>query len=180
MRLIEGSDRRTHKLPTMEEIAAVIPIEYSDRSFRDTVLTLRSNSNLRQNTEFEQHFQRISQAHAAYMPTHYVFLFPHGTYGWHWGLQFSLSTTSISIPSATTTTIIEDHLPIRERGRLSQCVYYRFTLKTANLTSFLLAASIRLQNYQRIHNNYCQDKWYVALLHGVHFNNAVYDIGLKS
>ncbi|CEG71866.1 hypothetical protein RMATCC62417_07525 [Rhizopus microsporus] len=33
------------------------------------------------------------------------------------------------------------------------------TLKTANLTSFLLAASTRLQNYQRIHNYYCQDKW---------------------
>ncbi|KAL4208526.1 hypothetical protein AB4K20DRAFT_1960990 [Rhizopus microsporus] len=33
------------------------------------------------------------------------------------------------------------------------------TLKAANLTSFLLAASTRLQNYQRIHNYYCQDKW---------------------
>ncbi|PHZ16699.1 uncharacterized protein RHIMIDRAFT_247188 [Rhizopus microsporus ATCC 52813] len=32
------------------------------------------------------------------------------------------------------------------------------TLKTANLTSFLLAASIRLRSYQRIHNNYCQHK----------------------
>ncbi|ORE10450.1 hypothetical protein BCV72DRAFT_313669 [Rhizopus microsporus var. microsporus] len=33
------------------------------------------------------------------------------------------------------------------------------TLKTANLTSFLLAASTRLQNYQRIHNYCCQGKW---------------------
>ncbi|KAG1177707.1 hypothetical protein G6F70_001763 [Rhizopus microsporus] len=33
------------------------------------------------------------------------------------------------------------------------------TLKTANLASFLLSASTRLQNYQRIHNYYCQDKW---------------------
>ncbi|KAL4209589.1 hypothetical protein AB4K20DRAFT_1959693 [Rhizopus microsporus] len=33
------------------------------------------------------------------------------------------------------------------------------TLKTAHLTSFLLAASTCLQNYQRIHNYYCQDKW---------------------
>ncbi|PHZ16974.1 uncharacterized protein RHIMIDRAFT_243111 [Rhizopus microsporus ATCC 52813] len=47
MRLIEGSDRRTHNPPTMEEIAAVIPIEYSDRGFRDIVLTLRSNNSLR-------------------------------------------------------------------------------------------------------------------------------------
>lgn len=35
MRLTEGDDRRTHKLPTMEEIAAAIPIEYSYRNFRD-------------------------------------------------------------------------------------------------------------------------------------------------
>ncbi|PHZ15415.1 uncharacterized protein RHIMIDRAFT_223722 [Rhizopus microsporus ATCC 52813] len=77
MRLIEGSDRRTHNFPTMEGIAAVIPIEYSDRSFRDIVLTLRSNSSLRQNTGSEQHFQNIIQAHAAYMPSHYLHLFLH-------------------------------------------------------------------------------------------------------
>ncbi|PHZ11008.1 uncharacterized protein RHIMIDRAFT_293200 [Rhizopus microsporus ATCC 52813] len=41
MGLIEGSDRRTHNLPTTEEVAVVIPIEYSDRSFRDIILTLR-------------------------------------------------------------------------------------------------------------------------------------------
>ncbi|KAG1209871.1 hypothetical protein G6F69_005979 [Rhizopus microsporus] len=44
MRLIEGSDRRTHNLPAMEEIVAVIPIEYSDRSVCDIVLTLRGNN----------------------------------------------------------------------------------------------------------------------------------------
>ncbi|CEG72551.1 hypothetical protein RMATCC62417_08094 [Rhizopus microsporus] len=130
MCLIEGSDRCTHNLPTMEEISAVIPIEYNDKGFRDIVLTLRSNSNLCQNIEFEQHFQRISQAHAAYMPTHYVLLFPHGTYGWHWGLQLSLPTTNISLSSSsfTTTTTVEDHLPIGERDRLSQRAYYRFRL----------------------------------------------------
>ncbi|KAG1174437.1 hypothetical protein G6F70_004904 [Rhizopus microsporus] len=51
----------------MEEVAAVIPIEYSDRSFRDIVLTLRGNDSLRQNIGFEQHFQCISQTHAAYV-----------------------------------------------------------------------------------------------------------------
>ncbi|ORE01694.1 hypothetical protein BCV72DRAFT_320500 [Rhizopus microsporus var. microsporus] len=82
MRLIEGGDRRIHSLPKMEEIAAVIPIEYSDRGFHDAVLTFRSNNNLRQNTGFEQHFQRISHVHATYMLIHYVLLFPHKTYGW--------------------------------------------------------------------------------------------------
>ncbi|ORE12542.1 hypothetical protein BCV71DRAFT_240043, partial [Rhizopus microsporus] len=87
MRLIEGSDRCTTNLPTMEEVAAVIPTEYSDRSFRDIVLTLRSYSNLRQSTGFDQHFRRISHRHAAYMPIHHVLLFPHGAYGWHLGVH---------------------------------------------------------------------------------------------
>ncbi|CEI95391.1 hypothetical protein RMCBS344292_09580 [Rhizopus microsporus] len=84
MRLIEGSNRRIINLPTTEEAAAVIPIEYSDRSFRDIILTLRRrdrNNNIRQGYGFDQYFQRIREAHAAYMPTHYVLLFPHRTYG---------------------------------------------------------------------------------------------------
>ncbi|CEI95971.1 hypothetical protein RMCBS344292_10147 [Rhizopus microsporus] len=81
MRLIKGDDRRIQNLPTMGEVAAVIPIEYSDRSFRDIVLTLRSNNSLRQNIGFEQHFQRISQTHAAYVCTDGVLSFPHGTCG---------------------------------------------------------------------------------------------------
>ncbi|CEG69352.1 hypothetical protein RMATCC62417_05439 [Rhizopus microsporus] len=79
MRLIEGSDRRTTNLPTTEEVAAAIPIEYSDRGFRGIILALRKrdrNDNIRQGYDFDQHFQRISQMHAAYMPTHYVLLFP--------------------------------------------------------------------------------------------------------
>jgi hypothetical protein len=36
---------------------------------------LRSNSDLRQNTGFEQHFQRISQAHAAYVYMNCVLYF---------------------------------------------------------------------------------------------------------
>ncbi|CEG70105.1 hypothetical protein RMATCC62417_06055 [Rhizopus microsporus] len=79
MRLIEGGDRRIQNLPTMEEVTAVIPIEYSDRSFRDIVLTLRSNNSLRQNIGFEQHFQCISQMYAAYVCTDGVLSFPHGT-----------------------------------------------------------------------------------------------------
>ncbi|ORE15018.1 hypothetical protein BCV71DRAFT_186178, partial [Rhizopus microsporus] len=78
MRLIEGSDRRTHNLPAMEEIVAVIPIEYSDRSVCDIVLTLRGNTTL----------SAYQSAHAAYMPKHYVLLIPHGTYGRHYGLCF--------------------------------------------------------------------------------------------
>ena len=79
------------------------------------------------------------------------------------------------------------NLAIRRRKEHQECHLDGFkyisklpTLKTANLISFLLAASTRLQSYQRIHNYYCQNKWYVVLLHGVYFNNAMYGIGLKS
>ncbi|KAG1175000.1 hypothetical protein G6F70_000727 [Rhizopus microsporus] len=55
------------------------------------------------------------------------------------------------------------NLATRRRKEHQECHLDEFkyigelpTLKTANLTSFLLAASTRLQNYQRIHNYYCQ------------------------
>jgi hypothetical protein len=70
----------------MEEVTVVIPIEYSDRIFRDIVLTLGSNNrndSLRQGRYFEQGFQLIGQTHATYMCTNYVLLFPHGAYGQH-------------------------------------------------------------------------------------------------
>ncbi|KAG1169137.1 hypothetical protein G6F70_008661 [Rhizopus microsporus] len=84
MHLIEGGVRRIHNLTTMEEVAAVVPIEYIDRNFRDIVLTLRSssrNDSLGQGYDFEQHFQRISQTHASYVYTNCVLTFHHGTCG---------------------------------------------------------------------------------------------------
>ena len=80
MCLIEGGDIRAQDLSKMEEVAAVTPIEYIDRNFHDVVLTLRSNNSLCQKIGFEQHFQRISQTHAAYMCTNSVLIFHHGTY----------------------------------------------------------------------------------------------------
>ncbi|CEI94958.1 hypothetical protein RMCBS344292_09159 [Rhizopus microsporus] len=44
MHLIEGGDRRTQDLPTMEKVVAVIQIEYNDRGFCNIVITLRSSS----------------------------------------------------------------------------------------------------------------------------------------
>ncbi|ORE00808.1 hypothetical protein BCV72DRAFT_97336 [Rhizopus microsporus var. microsporus] len=105
--LIEGDGRRTHSLPTMEEVAAIILIKHFDRNSCDIVLNLTStniNDGFRQEHDFEQYFQRISQTHAAYMPTHYVLLFPHETYGRRWSLRLSFSlftaTSSITVPGA--------------------------------------------------------------------------------
>ncbi|CEJ01632.1 hypothetical protein RMCBS344292_15655 [Rhizopus microsporus] len=115
-----------------------------------------------------------------------------------WAVDLGISTIFTAVDSTeherVRTTSLEEYyhlcgynLATRRRKEHQECHLEEFkyiselpTLKTANLTSFLLAASTRLQNYQRIHNYYCQDKWYVALLHGVYFNNAAYGIGLKS
>ncbi|CEG67516.1 hypothetical protein RMATCC62417_03932 [Rhizopus microsporus] len=118
MRLIGGSDRRTTILPTTEEVTAVISIEYSDQSFRDTILTLRRrdrNDNIRQGYDFDQHFQRISQTHAAYMPTHDVLLFPHGIYGWYWDTRLSSSSSSSSSTAAITATAMNEEVTTSTR-----------------------------------------------------------------
>ena len=44
MHLIEGDDRRNHNMPIVEEIAAVTPVECSDRGFRNIVHTSRGNN----------------------------------------------------------------------------------------------------------------------------------------
>ncbi|ORE12654.1 hypothetical protein BCV71DRAFT_190687, partial [Rhizopus microsporus] len=104
MHLIKGSDRHTYNLLIMEEIATVIPIEYSDKGYCDIVLTLRGNNSLCQNIGFEQRFQRISQTHAAYVCTNFVLIFHHGTYGRHYDLCFFFSlftiTSSITVSGA--------------------------------------------------------------------------------
>jgi len=66
MELIVSEDRRTQNLPTVNEIAAIIPDEYADRSFRDILITYRNNSA----NNAQGLFRRINETHAAYMPLH--------------------------------------------------------------------------------------------------------------
>jgi len=83
MRLVmeTSADRRRENLPTANELAAIIPDEYGQGSFRDIVLEIRNP--IRNGPKLS----RISATHAAYMPLHYVLLFPYGDLGWHWGLD---------------------------------------------------------------------------------------------
>ncbi|CEG76575.1 hypothetical protein RMATCC62417_11459 [Rhizopus microsporus] len=94
-----------------------------------------------------------------------------------WAVDPGISTIFTEVDSTeherTRATSLEEYyhlcgynLATRRRKEHQECHLDKFkyiselpTLKTANLTSFLLAASIRLQNYQRIYNYYCQDKW---------------------
>ncbi|CEJ00390.1 hypothetical protein RMCBS344292_14446 [Rhizopus microsporus] len=94
-----------------------------------------------------------------------------------WAVDPDISTIFIAVDSTkherVRTTSLEEYyhlcgynLATRRQKEHQECYLVEFkyiselpTLKTANLTSFLLAVSTRIQNYQRIHNYYCQDKW---------------------
>lgn len=78
-----GADRQQSNLPTIEEVAIIIPDEYNQSEFRDIFWVYchhENNSN---------QYYTISSNLAAYMPLHYVLFFPKGDPGWHctWTLQ---------------------------------------------------------------------------------------------
>ncbi|GFS36770.1 hypothetical protein Acr_00g0047940 [Actinidia rufa] len=71
--LYAATDRRRYNLPTSDEIGVILPGDGSKvNGMRDIVLHLRGNNEL----------MRISECHPAYLPLHYVLLFPHGELGW--------------------------------------------------------------------------------------------------
>lgn len=108
MRLImeTGADRRRENLPTSNEVAGILSDEFDGASSRDIVLAVR-------NPRGRDHpLNRINPTHAAYMPLHYVLLFPCGDYGWHYDLRLR-----------------EGHGE-RVRPRLEQRQFYRYRLHT--------------------------------------------------
>ncbi|CAO0796173.1 unnamed protein product [Mucor circinelloides] len=137
MELAAGQDRRTYNLPTANEIAAVIPNEYSDRSFRDTLITYRNNSSNSANGLY----RRINETHAAYMPLHYVLLFSRGEYGWHWGRRLMSSGNADGNGDDEDGDGVGDE---REGKRLTQRVFYRFRLHVRNDESKIIFLSRRL------------------------------------
>ncbi|KAI8536933.1 hypothetical protein RHMOL_Rhmol10G0295100 [Rhododendron molle] len=78
-----SSDRRRYNLPTADEIAIILPGDGTEKSgMRDIVLHLRGNNGL----------MRVNECHPAYLPLHYVLLFPRGELGWepemrHWDVR---------------------------------------------------------------------------------------------
>ena len=77
MRLVmeSGADQRRENLPISNEVAVVLLDEFTDGSRRDIVLTYRNPG------RNGQALTRIDVTHGAYMPLHYVLLFPCGDYG---------------------------------------------------------------------------------------------------
>ncbi|XP_026410032.1 uncharacterized protein LOC113305150 [Papaver somniferum] len=69
----KSTNIRRYNLPTADEIAVIVPeITYKENGVRDIILHLRENNGLKQ----------ISECHPAYLPLHYVLLFPFGEMGW--------------------------------------------------------------------------------------------------
>ena len=75
--MADEADRRRYNLPTVEEIAAVIPGDGTERrsDHRDIVVRLRGGS-----------LKRISHLHQSYSTLHYTMLFPQGESGFHPGI----------------------------------------------------------------------------------------------
>ena len=106
-----GADRRRENLPTATELAGILPDEFTEDSRRDIILAVRETH--RRGANYTQ-LHRISVTHAAYMPLHYVPLFPHGELGWHYEMP------------------LRDRRGVRQNTRLEQRPYYRFRLHVRN------------------------------------------------
>lgn len=84
MRLVlqQGDDQRRYNLPTVSEVAAVIPArtdaeqQQQKSDYCEVVLRMRGGG-----------LYYISQCHPMYTPLHYVLLFPRGETGWHPSIQ---------------------------------------------------------------------------------------------
>ncbi len=70
----DGTDDQRYNLPTVDELAAVIPGDGSEpvKNEQDIVLCMH-----------DQSLKRISQLHPSYQSLHYVLLFPYRELGWN-------------------------------------------------------------------------------------------------
>lgn len=71
-----GTDQRRYNLPTVDEVAVIIPGDGMEaRDGRDIIL-YRHNATL----------QCVCDGHPAYSCLRYVLFFPHGGHGWHYNI----------------------------------------------------------------------------------------------
>jgi hypothetical protein len=117
-----SKDRRRYNLPSVDEVAAVIPgagAPTGDK--RDVVVRLRTSE--------DSPLQRISDASPAYSALHYVLLFSYGTHGWTYTLTMSTDEAA-------------------KRKALSQTRYYAFRLQVRpNEFPTLLSGGRLFQEY---------------------------------
>ena len=128
MRLVleHGADRRRENLPTSDEVAVIIPDENGDPNYRDIVLAERGEPADR------PRYHRVNATHPAYMPLHYVLLFPRGDHGWHYQLRLRGD---------------------RQRDRLTLRQFFRFHLHVRSGHELIPFA------YCRLFQQYLVDAW---------------------
>ena len=120
--LDRDADRRRYNLPTVDEIAAVVPGDGSEErcNHRDIILHLQGGG-----------LKRISHLHPSYSTLHYVLLFPRGEVGYH------LNIATFPGPGG------------RQRSeKVSQRCYYAYQLHgRSNEPSTILRGGRLLQQY---------------------------------
>ena len=78
----ESTDGRRYNLPSTEEVAVILPGPGEATDYRDIILQHRAGP-----------LKRIHETNPAYVPLHYVLLFPRGELGWYCHIKFSDSWT---------------------------------------------------------------------------------------
>jgi hypothetical protein len=87
--VVPGHDPRRYNLPTANEVGVILPGEdIFQGDHRDIILHLRPRY-YHNPINHRDHLQlsRISEGHPAYVPLHYVLLFPFGEPGWYYELR---------------------------------------------------------------------------------------------
>ena len=88
-----GKHSGHNNLPTVDEVAVIIPGQSNEGDSRDIILSRqpirRRQSDDNNNQMHHANLQRISDGHPAYAPLHFVLLFPYGEPGWHWDLKLT-------------------------------------------------------------------------------------------
>src|ERR1700723_1635085 len=102
--LREGTDHRRYNLPTVQEVAAIIPGsgEEDVQKHREIILRLQGGA-----------LHRISHLNPLYSPLHYALLFPKGDQGWHTNIPW--------MPGLNNKTL---------SGGVTQRCYYSYRLHT--------------------------------------------------
>ena len=75
--LEKGTDKCHENLPTTMELAALLPLEYNEPSFRDVIIAFCDDTD----PDFTDREFFINKSHPAYMSLHYVLFFSFGGQG---------------------------------------------------------------------------------------------------
>lgn len=96
--VLPGNDPRRYNEPTADEVGVILPGEEHQGDYRDIILHLRPQY-WHDSVDGKKHLklERINEGHPAYVPMHYVLLFPRGEPGWYQGLQIPESPCKVTL-----------------------------------------------------------------------------------